>query len=194
MIVGGWEMHGKSLGIILSRREWNRITQKESINDDDSIIFEYAKRGEQLNIVVIFINIDEINISQLVGNAFIIEGNRIIEVGFVEIPSIVYNAPRNNRKKYNRTLTNLAQKPDVHVIKEQNNIKNKILFDLLKSQPELKKHIEKDENQIEPQILFYVLGQKNIDNQWEITEFCAKDSSGTFYTFEEAFQIPFVSM
>lgn len=178
-------MDETSIGIILPKRQWNRLAQ-EQMNDDDSFVFQYAKSGEALNLNVIFFNIEELLVNECKGKAFIIKEQEIVLIGFVKIPATVYNPKIYHLKKHNRTIFELAKQPGITIINEQNTIKNKTFLDLMGSHPALKEVIVIDENQPQPSFSFYVLGQKDCHYQWETPIVYAKNND-KIYTFEEAY-------
>ncbi|MDQ0197583.1 YheC/YheD family endospore coat-associated protein [Neobacillus ginsengisoli] len=184
-------MDERCIGIFLSRHEWKRLIQKQTDNCQDAIFYQYAKRGEELDIEVLFFNSDHLVSHELKGNALCIKDNTIIEKGFVRIPSIVYNSIKYNRKKMIRNIIDLAQNPGFYVINERNNIKKKHLFDLLETQKELQQYIAKEEQQTIAPIIFQVVGQKGIRHKWKLPILYAKDSDNKIFSFDEAYNIIF---
>jgi hypothetical protein len=180
-------MDEKAIGIILSKRQWNRFTQVQW-NEDDSFVFQYAKTGEELKLEVLFLNIDGLLVNERKGNAFIIKEQEIILLGLVDIPSIIYNPTNYHRKKNNRTIYELALQSGVTIINEQNNIKNKPFLDLIETHPALNDFIIIAEKQIQPSFNFFVLGQKDCHHQWTTPIVYAKNND-EIYSFEEAYQL-----
>jgi glutathione synthase/RimK-type ligase-like ATP-grasp enzyme len=178
-------MDETSIGIILPKRQWKRLVQ-EQLNDDDSFLFQYVKSGEELNLNVLFFNIDELLVNECKGEAFIIKEQEIVLIGVVNIPSTLYNPTSYHRKKHNRTIFELAKQPGVTIINEQNTIKNKTFLELLGSHHALKDVIKIAKNQPNPPIRFYVLGQKDSHHQWTTPIVYAKNND-EIYTYEEAY-------
>ncbi|MEH7500892.1 YheC/YheD family protein [Neobacillus drentensis] len=176
-----------SIGIILPKRQWNRLALEE-LNDDDSFVFHYAKTGEELNLEVLFINIDELLVNEGKGKAFIIKEQEIVLLGFVKIPSIIYNSTIYHQKKHKRKIFELAKQTGVTVINEQNHIKKKTFLDLVESHPALKDVIMIADNQPQPSFNFYVLGQKDFHHQWTTPIVYAKNND-EIYTFAKAYPL-----
>lgn len=191
MIVGEKGMYEKSIGIFLSKQEWKRLLQKQTDNGNDVTFYQYAKRGEELAIEVLFFNSEHLMLPELKGNAFVIKGTTLIEKGYISIPSIVYNTTKYNSRKIIRNIAELGQNPSIHIINERNSVKKKHLFDLIETQKELKQYMKKEEQQIESALIFQVLGQKGIRQKWKIPILYAKDSENKIYSFEEAYTLKF---
>jgi hypothetical protein len=178
-------MDKTSIGIILPKRQWNRLAH-EQMDDDDSFVFQYAKSGEELNLNVLFFNIDELLVKEYKGKAFIIKEQEIVLIDEVKIPSIIYNPTIYHRKKHNRIIFELVKQTGVTVINEENTIKNKIFLDLMGSHSALKDVIKIAENPPLPSFSFYVLGQKDCHHQWTTPVVYAKNNQ-EIYTFEKAY-------
>jgi hypothetical protein len=174
-----------TMGIILSKQQWNRLAQEE-LNDDDSYVLQYAKAGEELNFDVLFINIEGLLVNERKGNAIMIKDEEIVLLGFVDIPSIIYNPTNYHRKKNNRTIFELAQQTGVTLINEKNNIKNKHFLELIATHPALKDINLIAENQIPTSFSFYILGQKDCHHQWKTPIIYAKNNDQVL-TFKEAY-------
>ncbi|MEH7305057.1 YheC/YheD family protein [Neobacillus drentensis] len=178
-------MDETSIGIILPKRQWKRFAQKQ-LEEDDSFVFHYAKTGEELNLDVLFFNIDELRVNERKGQAFIIEGEEIVLTGFVSIPSIMYNPKIYHQKKYNRTIFELAKQTGVTLINEQNNLKKKPFIDLMTTHPALTDIVRIVDPQLQPSFSFFVLGQKDSHQHWTTPIVYAKEKN-EIYTFEEAY-------
>jgi glutathione synthase/RimK-type ligase-like ATP-grasp enzyme len=180
-------MDETSIGIILPKRQWKSLVYEQMNDEEDSSIFHYAKSGEELNLKVLFFNIDELLANECKGKAFIIKEQEVINLGIVKIPAIVYNPATYHRKKHNRTIFELARRTGVTVINEQNKIKNNSFLELLDSHPALKDEITIAEDQTEPSFSIYVLGQKDSYHHWTTPLVYAKNHE-EIYTFEEAYK------
>jgi hypothetical protein len=185
MIEGDNVMDETSIGIILPKRQWNRFAQKH-LKEEDSFVFHYAKTGEELNLEVLFFNIDELLVKKRMGQAFTIKGEEIVLIGFVAIPSIMYNPKIYHQKKYNRTICDLAKQTGVTVINEQNNLKKKPFLDLMKTHPALINIVKVADHHQQPSFSFNILGQKDEQNQWTTPIVYAKEHD-EIYTLEKAY-------
>ena len=79
---------------------------------------QYVKKGEEYNLEVVFLPIDNISIIEGKSEALAIKNNTIIRKGMVDIPSIIYNPTKFNRKKNIKTIRELSQHPNIHLINE----------------------------------------------------------------------------
>jgi len=179
-------MYGKSIGIILSKRDWKWLAKKQTANIIDSIFFQYAKKGEELGIEVLFFNIEQLLLHELTGNAFVIKENQIIEIGSVRIPSIIYNSSDNSQKKYSKWINELTHQPGIYLINERNTVKKKHFFEIIESHIELRNYFQKDYQHHDSRLIYHVCGQKDRSGQWNIRTLYAKDSEERMYTFSEA--------
>ncbi|MEH7082978.1 YheC/YheD family protein [Neobacillus drentensis] len=175
------------IGIILPKRQWNRFAQKK-LEEEDSFVYQYAKTGEELNLGILFFNIDELRVNEHSGQAFTIRGEEIDLLGFVSIPPIMYNPTIYHKKKYNKTIFELAKQTDTIVINEQNNLKKKPFLDLMKTHPALIDVVRIDDHPKQTSICFYVLGQKDCHHQWTTPIVYAKVED-KIYTLEEAYSL-----
>ncbi|MBS4203237.1 YheC/YheD family protein [Lederbergia citrea] len=180
-------MLGNTIGILLSRREWNKLNRANF--DLETSFYHYAKKGEELNLEVVFIPINNISITEGKAEAIVIKNNTIIHKGMVNIPSIIYNPTKFNRKTNIKMIRELSQHPNVHLINEHHVLKDKYVFDIIQSQPELQKYVNNEIYQTDSSITFYLLGQKNMKQQWEVFIIFAKDLDEKKYSYEDAYQL-----
>lgn len=185
MIEGDNVMDEMSIGIILPKRQWNRFVQRQ-LEEEDAFVFQYVKTGEELNLEVLFFNIDELLVKKLRGQAFTIKGEEIVLIGFASIPTIIYNPMIYQQKKYKRIIFELAKQTGVTIINEQNNLKKKPFLDLIKTHPALINSVKIADHHQQPSFSFKVLGQKDEQNQWTTPIVYAKEHD-EIYTLEEAY-------
>ncbi|MEH6906504.1 YheC/YheD family endospore coat-associated protein [Neobacillus drentensis] len=178
-------MDENSIGIILPKRQWNRLAQEE-LTEDDAFVFQYAIAGEALNLDILFFNIEELQVNERKGNAMMIIDEEIVLLGFIEIPSVIYNPSNYHRKKNNRTIFELAQQTGITLINEKTNIKNKHFLDLMATHPALKDVNLVTRNQNPTSFSFYILGQKHCNHQWDTPIIYAKKDDEVL-PFKEAY-------
>src|SRR5690606_10251189 len=184
-IVGGTVMLGDTLGILLSKREWNKL--KHSKIDENSCYYQYVKNGEHLNLEVVFIPISNISIIEGKTEALVIKNNLLTYKGMVDIPSVIYNPTKFNRKKNIKTLRELSLHPHTQVINEHHVMKEKYVFDIIQSRFEIEKY--RLSEQVEPHLTFYMLGQKNASHQWNVSLLYAIDAEQKMYSIEDVWSL-----
>ena len=72
-------MHQDTVGILLSRREWNKLNRIEG--EHKPCMYQYAKKGEEHNLEVVFLPIDKISMIEGKSEALAIKNNTIIRKG-----------------------------------------------------------------------------------------------------------------
>ena len=98
LFVGGKIMHEDTIGILLSKRHWKNLGQY------NGSVYQYIKKGEQLNINLVFFTIDHFSFQDQMVEAFEIDEESLIKKGKIKIPSIIYNTTNNTGKKIKKLL------------------------------------------------------------------------------------------
>ena len=96
----------------------------------------------------------------------------------VDIPPIIYNPTKFNRKKNIKAIRELSQHPNIHLINEHHHLNNKYVFEILQSQSEVAEYVQSEMEQVDSSFTFYLLGQKNSIQQWDASILYAKDLDG----------------
>jgi len=176
----------ETIGVLLSMSEWNQLKRKK--DKKDGIWHLLSLKGEEINLKIVYFTLQHISLQLLKTDAIEIEKNSGIKKSKVDIPSIIYNPTKFYQKKYIKMLRDLSNHPKFQVINEHHIIKKKNLFELLRAQPDLNKHLKKgkENDQNNAPLTFYVLGQKSLNKEWKIPIIYVKDSSGKKITIEEA--------
>lgn len=183
-------MDKQSIGILISWREWKKLIQNKDLKAGR--LKYYAEIGAKLNISLIFFPINKINPQELKGEAAIVRNKSIVYIGNTVIPSVIYCPNRFIRRESIKTLRELIQEENLQVINEHHIIKKKDFFELISSSLELKGFLGKEGEAREIPFQFYVLGQKNVENKWEITTIYAKDHNNDVLSFHDACRLIFV--
>ncbi len=144
------------------------------------------KKGKNTILEVVFLPIDKISMIEGKSEALAIKNNTIIRKGMVDIPPIIYNPTKFNRKKNIKAIRELSQHPNIHLINEHHHLNNKYVFEILQSQSEVAEYVQSEMEQVDSSFTFYLLGQKNSIQQWDASILYAKDLDGRIYSYEEA--------
>lgn len=182
-------MDKQSIGILLPWREWKKLIQNKNLKDGR--FKYYAEIGALLNASLIFLPINKINIEDLKGEAAIVRKKSIVFIGNTTIPSVIYCPTKFTRRESIKKLRELMQMENLQVINEHHIIKKKDFFELMSSSSELKGFLGRDNEVRAIPFHFYVLGQKNVEDKWEITTIYAKDQNNKVYSFHDACRLIF---
>lgn len=183
-------MYEDTIGILLSNEEWKKLYYNRNIEGSTVQQYHLAANNNQLD--VIFFTIQGVYLEEEKVHAFAIKDNRIINKGKMPIPAYIYNTSKFNRRKNIKTLRDLSQNPNIHVINEHHSIKDKFLYELVSSHQELGIQVNHQiKTEVYPFFVFNLVGQRSLNHGWEIPVLYAKGIDGKSYTFEEAYQALF---
>lgn len=183
-------MDKQSIGILISWREWKKLIQNKDLKVGR--FKYYAEIGAKLNTSLIFFSITKVNPEEFKGEAVIVRDKSIVYIGNTAIPSVIYCPNRFIRRESIKKLRELMQEDNLRVINEHHIIKKKDFFELISSSSELKGFLGRERNAREIPFHFYVLGQKNIENEWKITTIYAKDHNNQVLSFHDACRCIFI--
>jgi glutathione synthase/RimK-type ligase-like ATP-grasp enzyme len=187
---GGNGMYENTIGILLSKREWKKLTDQEE--QHETCAHQYSRIAKDLGIEVAFFSIHDISILEQKGKSFSLEHDgTVIKNDSAPIPSIIYNPIKYNLKKNIKKLRALSQIPGIKVINEHHYIKKKHFFNLLQSCEELAPFIDINSRKSEYPFFLYVLLQKDEDGKWKISATYVKDQEDKVFFIEEASDIFF---
>lgn len=182
-------MNENSIGIILSKRLWDSILLKKTIQIEGTVADLLSKRGEELKLSVLFFNIEEIHVKERKGKAFMVQNSAIIDLGNQDIPSIVYNPNHYHQRSHKRTIFQLSRQENCTVINERAKLRNKHLLELISSNEDIKNLVPVSNEPIHSPIIFTILGQKKSRGTWHFPFFYAKDFNGQLQSYEEAWHL-----
>ncbi|WP_066391389.1 YheC/YheD family endospore coat-associated protein [Neobacillus mesonae] len=173
-----------TIGVLLSRREWNNLRRNKNIKDGFRHFF--TKKANELKLKVVFVTLDHMDIPDFKTEALEIGENAEIKKMRIDIPSIIYNPTKFYLKKYIKKLRELSNHSRIQVMNEHHIIKRKNLVELIQSKPELNIKLEKENDSDQVPLNFYVLGQKNTNMEWETPIIYVKDVNGEKFFLESA--------
>ncbi|MGJ7909439.1 YheC/YheD family protein [Neobacillus sp. LXY-1] len=168
-------MNRQTIGILLSETAWKKTFQRKMNRIDEYRINQYVKRGDDLDLQLLFFNVAHLNFENQTGHAFEISKNQLIEYPSMAIPSIFYNPSNYRQLKEQRSIQHLAAHQGVTVINERPIIKKKHLQELLAAKPEFMDFVQSKHIQVAP-ITFTILGQKSLstESEWDFPILYAK--------------------
>jgi hypothetical protein len=173
-------MDEKAVGFLLSSKEWNKVLNGK-ITNYHAILYRYADYGRKKGLTFYFFKADEMDVNSQKGRAFVVEEDSIIEHESVAIPAIIYNPTKFSRKRFLRTLEQIREQPKIFLINEHNSIKNDCIFDIICSNQELIKYISEGKEKIDNKELFLMIGQKDVNHTWTLSDIYIQKLNGEIY-------------
>ncbi|MBS4194936.1 YheC/YheD family endospore coat-associated protein [Lederbergia citri] len=180
-------MQKESVGILLSKREWRRLIR--NTGKRDGYIYQYAKKGEELKLNILFFTIQNVSINDFRAESIKIDGDSVFKVGKVDLPEIIYSTKKYNKKENIKKIRKLSQHQDLHIINEHHLIKKEDLYELIKSYSVFDKYMVEDDTKETSSSTIYLLGQKLSDGNWQIPVLFGKDVNNQKYSFLKAMEI-----
>jgi glutathione synthase/RimK-type ligase-like ATP-grasp enzyme len=182
-MLGGGGMVMETVGVLLSKREWNKLLSNK--NKKDEIWHIYARKGKELNLNIQFFTLFDISLESLKTQAIELQNNSIIKET-IDIPSIIYNPTMFYKKKNIKKLRELSNHPKFQVLNEHHIIKKKELGALIDSYSDIKIDFDEENDANNTLFTLYVVGQKKLNNKWKSPIMYAKDSNQKLYYLEDA--------
>ncbi|MBU8879972.1 YheC/YheD family protein [Bacillus sp. FJAT-29790] len=180
-------MQKDSVGILLSKLEWKRLIH--NTGKGDGYFHQYAKKGEELDLNILFFTIQNVSLKDLKAESIKINGDSVVKMGRVDLPGIIYSTKKYNKKENIKKIRKLSQHPDLHIINEHHLIKKENLYELIKSYSEFNKYMAEDDTQEISPFTIYLLGQKLADGNWQTPALFCKDVNNNKYSFFECLEM-----